>query len=104
MPVEIKGQQLRFRIRNPKIFGEETFRTYDIRGDGKLQRVAGQLKSTGEWRTQAWHINMKDYYTLNEIKSEITGLHKRQSISDEQAMKAYKQVTKWWEKNYKKGD
>jgi hypothetical protein len=43
----------RWRIREPSDFKYGTFRTQDIGKKGFSKRVAGMLKSTGEWDTQA---------------------------------------------------
>jgi hypothetical protein len=57
MPVELKGQQIRIRIRSPKQFTK--FRTQDVGSPGKLQRIVGYSKKTG-WITQSWRLNLKD--------------------------------------------
>jgi len=51
MPLEIKGKYIRQRIRPPSAFRKGSFRTQRI---GKHLRIAGRLKSTGHWATQAF--------------------------------------------------
>lgn len=58
MVVEIKGQQLRIRVRDPKLFLK--FRTQDVGKKGGLMRLAGYRKGIG-WITQAWRMNLNDF-------------------------------------------
>jgi hypothetical protein len=51
---------IRVRVRDPKDFIPGSFRTHDIGRKGHSKRIAGRLKSTGEWETQAWLISRKD--------------------------------------------
>ena len=47
----------RHRIRDPNDFIEGSFRTHDIGKRGFSKRIAGRLKSTGEWATQSLLIS-----------------------------------------------
>ncbi len=87
MTVEIKGQQLRIRIKNPRRYN--IFRIHDVGIRGRLQRVAGWSKKTG-WQTQAWRLNMKDYRDVDEIIAEIKSLNLRRDIEKRAIDKAVK--------------
>jgi len=52
---------VRYRIKDPKLFRKGSFRTHDIGRVGHSKRIAGILKSTGEWETQAILISREDY-------------------------------------------
>ena len=71
MVVELKGQQIRIRVRSPRMFSK--FRVHDVGRKGRLQRLAGYSKRTG-WMTQAWRINTRDYRTLATLKKTIRSL------------------------------
>lgn len=51
----------RYRIENPNKFIKSSLRTHDIGRKGHSKRIAGRLKSTGEWKTQAILIAKSDY-------------------------------------------
>jgi hypothetical protein len=83
MPIEIIGQQLRIRIKDPKQFIH--FATKDVGESGKLQLELGENKKH-EWILQAYKINLNDYYSkeeaINEVrKLKISSFHKRKSIA-----------------------
>jgi hypothetical protein len=69
MPVEIKGQQLRIRVNNPKKYSE--ILTDDVGESGKLQRIAGRLKNSNKWETQSWRLNLKDYKDSADVKEDV---------------------------------
>jgi hypothetical protein len=71
MVVEIKGQQLRIRVLNPKRFGK--FRTQDVGVKGRLMRIAAFSKRTG-WKTQAYRLNLKDYRGVRDVTRQIRKL------------------------------
>lgn len=71
MSVEIKGRQLRIRVRQPKGFSK--YRTQDVGSKGKLMRLAAYSKKTG-WVTQAWRINLKDFNSIDKIMKTISSL------------------------------
>jgi hypothetical protein len=74
MPSEIKGNQLRIRIENPKLFKKETFRTHDVGRKGRLQRVAAVKRRTGKYATQSWRLNLKDYPSKKAAVKDIRSL------------------------------
>lgn len=51
----------RYRIRDPKRFKKSSFRAHDIGRKGHSKRIAGKLKKTGKWATQAILVTRKDY-------------------------------------------
>lgn len=50
----------RYRVKSPSSFEPGSFRTQHIGSHG-AERVAGRLKSTGEWATEAILIPKKEY-------------------------------------------
>ena len=96
MPADIVGQQLRFRVMEPDKFERSTFRTQDVGTPGKLQRIAGKLKSNHEWATQAWRLNLADYKSLGEIHGTIGELYAAHQISEHQVEEGTHKVDKWW--------
>jgi len=83
MPVELKGQQIRIRVLNPKKFSK--FRTQDVGSKGRLQRIAAYSKKTG-WKTQAWRLNIKDYRGLKDITRTIRRLRISNSLKKKAIM------------------
>lgn len=71
MVVELKGQQIRIRMKSPKKF--TAFRTHDLGRKGRLQRIAGRTHK-GKWETQAWRINLKDYENYKDVSRDISSL------------------------------
>ncbi|MEM4449339.1 MAG: hypothetical protein QXQ33_00745 [Nitrososphaerota archaeon] len=67
MPVEIKGQQLRIRVKSP--IKNAIFRTHDVGRRGRLQRIA--MFHNGKWETQAWRLNLSHYQNLNDVKKDL---------------------------------
>ena len=51
----------RYRIKSPSLFIKSSFRTQDIGKPDHSLRIAGRLKKTGNWATQAVLISRKDY-------------------------------------------
>jgi len=95
MPIEIRGQQLRIRVKNPKLFIKSSFRTDDVGVRGRLQRIAGQLKSNREWETQSWRLNLSNYEKFNDIVKDIAGLR----IPEAEKFRAVDLARKWWRAN-----
>jgi len=104
MPVEIKGQQLRIRIRSPNMF--KTFYypklkkkvkllTHDVGEKGKLQFIRGKLKSTGKWANQAVRLNLSDYDSLSEIVSDLNV----KEVNKTKRNEAEKLAASWWWKH-----
>jgi hypothetical protein len=72
MPVELSGQQIQIRIREPELFSE--IKTADPGEEGRLQLIVGKLKKSGNWTLQAYRINLNDYSNVNEVINEIKKL------------------------------
>lgn len=70
MPVEMKGNQLRIRVRDPRLF--TMFRTDDVGGKGKLSRIAGHNDSG--WTTQSWRLNLSDYDDYSQFYTDLFGI------------------------------
>lgn len=66
--VEIKGQQLRIRIKSPK--GAIDWGTHDIGRTGHLQRLAARYPKKG-WLTQSYRLNLKDFKNFDDAENEI---------------------------------
>ena len=92
IPVEIVGQQLRIRLKSPKLF--KKFRIHDVGKKGYLQRVAGYRK--GRWETQGWRLNLSHYKNLNEVFKELEQLRLPSRLKN----KAKELVFKWWHWGY----
>jgi len=91
MVVEIKGNQIRIRILNPRRFSK--FRTQDVGSKGRLQRIAAFSKKTG-WKTQAWRLNLKDYRGLKDITRTIRRLRIKLSLKKRAIILAKKAMIK----------
>ena len=50
----------RHRIKSPSLFKKGSFRTHDIGMKGGSKRIAGVLKSSNKWATQAVLISRKE--------------------------------------------
>jgi len=59
--VHFTEEYARLRIKEPKLFKKTSFRTHDIGRRGHTKRIAGRLKSTGKWETQAMLIPREEY-------------------------------------------
>lgn len=80
MVLEQIGNQMRLRVKNPDLFIEDSFRTQNVGIKGRLQRVAGRLKSSGEWETQSWRFNIKDYKSKSSLMKHIREVAMREGI------------------------
>jgi hypothetical protein len=58
----------RYRIRDPGDFIPGSFRTQDIGRKGHTKRIAGRLKRSGKWATQAILIDINDYMAGMRLK------------------------------------
>lgn len=92
MPAEISGNQIRIRMKDPELFSE--WGTDDVGSPGKIQRVAGKNKRTGNWETQSWRINLNDYSNVNEVISEIKKLKEINGSQKYEAIKLAKEYFK----------
>jgi hypothetical protein len=68
MKIHKTKRYVRYRIRDPKEFIKSSFRVHDIGRPGHSKRIAGRLKSTGEWATQAILISKEDYEKGYRVK------------------------------------
>jgi hypothetical protein len=59
--VHLTKEYARYRVRNPKRFIAGSLRTQDIGRTGHSKRIAGRLRTTGKFATQAILIAKKDY-------------------------------------------
>ena len=60
---------VRYRVRDPRMFKEDSFRTLDIGESGKHKLIRGQLKSNNEYKTQSVIVEKKyDKKLWNETK------------------------------------
>ena len=88
MVVELKGQQIRIRIKSPKQFSK--LKTDDVGDGGKLQRIAGH--NNKGWQTQAWRVNLSDYNNFEEAKKDINSL----KISKSKKQSAIRKARDWF--------
>jgi hypothetical protein len=95
MSVEIKGQQIRIRVKNPKLFSK--FKVHNVGKKGRLQRVAAFSKKTG-WTTQGWRINLKGYKKLKSVAMQV----KRLRVPKPRKVKAVRLAMKYFKKRGKK--
>jgi len=68
MKIHKTKKYVRYRIRSPKLFVKSSFRTDDIGRPGHSKRIAGILKKTGKWATQAILISKEDYKKGYRVK------------------------------------
>ena len=61
---------VRYRVRSPSLFKRTIFRTQDIGRKGHSKRIAGILKKTGTWATQAMLVTKKDYRNGVRVKKK----------------------------------
>jgi hypothetical protein len=57
---DVTEKYVRVRMRDPDKFIRGSIRTHDIGREGFSKRLAGKLKSTGEWATQSWLISREE--------------------------------------------
>jgi hypothetical protein len=60
MVIEVKGKYLRIRVKDPKLFVNNSFRTDDIGRKGHSMRITAINKQTGKWETQSWRLLVAD--------------------------------------------
>jgi len=58
----------RYRIMEPGLFKQGSFRTQDIGRRGHSKRITAIKKSTGKWETQAILISRGDYAKGTRVK------------------------------------
>ena len=59
--VHLTKNYARYRLVNPEKFVRGSLRTHDVGRKGHTKRIAGRLKTSGKWETQAILIARKDY-------------------------------------------
>src|SRR3990172_8321490 len=59
--VHLTENYARYRLREPNEFVKSSLRTHDIGRKGHAKRIAGKLKRSGKWETQAVLIARQDY-------------------------------------------
>jgi hypothetical protein len=96
MPVELKGQQLRIRVRNPKLFSK--FRILDVGKKGRLQMVIGKLKNKNKWVAQSWRLNLDTYRNWQDAESDLGPLYVKGDITYMQYANALNLIKKWFSK------
>jgi hypothetical protein len=99
MPVEVVGQQLRIRVRAPSDFQKGSFRTQKLGVHGRLDRIAGMRKGSGEWETQSWRLNLSNYGNLAQVHDDLKALYHTHNITENQLEEAEKEALAWWRKN-----
>lgn len=95
---ELIGQQLRLRVRSPTQFRPDTLRTQNL-GRGRLQRIAGQNKNTGEWATQSWRLNLSTYTSPHDAYTELNDLYRQHMITEPQLHEGRSIITHYWDKH-----
>lgn len=58
MPIEVKGNHLRVRVKKPTASAK--YRTHDVGSPGHTQRIAIYNPRTKRWSTQSWIFPIKD--------------------------------------------
>ena len=91
---EVKGQQLRIRMLNPKRF--TTFKTKDVGEKGKLQLLLGHSKKEG-WKTQSYRLNLSDYKSFDSFKRDLMKI----KISPQKREQSLRQALKYYNKRSK---
>lgn len=92
---EIKGQQLRIRVKNP-VKGAK-FGTQDVGKKGRLQRVA--QKTAKGWETQSFRLNLSDYENIEDVKKELGGI---KGLLPQKKSQALKEAKKYFNIDYRK--
>jgi hypothetical protein len=98
IPVEIKGQQLRIRVKSPKKFSK--FRILDVGKRGRLQAVLGKLKGYDKWDVQSWRLNLSTYDNYEDALDDLTKLLSKYEITEKQYVKANKIIIRWFDKKH----
>lgn len=67
--VHLTKNYARYRLIDPGKFVPGSLRTHDIGRKGHTKRIAGRLRSTGKWATQAILIAREDYRKGMRLKN-----------------------------------
>lgn len=92
---ELKGQQIRIRINNPRKFTK--FRTQDVGKNGRLQRIGGYSRKTG-WLTQSWRLNLSTYSESGDALRDLDGLYGKRNITVKQWKEANHLILRYFRK------
>jgi hypothetical protein len=92
MPVELTKRYLRVRVREPSSFAYGSIRTNDTGRPGHDKRLAGILKKSGKWATQAWLIDRaglrkKDPKTVALLRKVSKNLSDRRKLELRRALR-----------------
>jgi hypothetical protein len=93
MVIELRGNQIRIRVKDPA--GATDFGTQDVGMRGRLQRVAALYPGKG-WRTQAWRLNLRDYASYSEVVNELKKLRAKKQITKTEYNKASILAFRWF--------
>jgi hypothetical protein len=79
MPIDITDQYVRVRVKEPRLFHAESFRTQDFGRKGWSKRIGGILKEGNRWETQSYLVSRhglerKDKRTI-ELLRQIEQKH-----------------------------
>jgi hypothetical protein len=77
------SRYLRIRVRKPTDFKPGSFRTQDIGRKGHSKRIAGRLKGSRKYATQAFLVNKKDVGSMptRRLIKTVRRLYPRATIS-----------------------
>jgi len=67
----IEGNLARYRIRDSRMFDENSFRTLDIGEPGKHKLIRGRLKRNRKWKTQSVTVERSRDRELRKETNEI---------------------------------
>lgn len=86
-PAEVRGQQLRIRVLEPR--KNARYRTHDVGKRGRL------MLTLMDGEVQSYRINLKDYPTRDMALFEVSNLN----ISREQKAEAVRLINNYWGRN-----
>lgn len=67
----LEGNNFRYRIRNPRLFKKNSFRTLDIGDEGKHRLIRARLKNNNEFKTQSVIVEKEFDKELKKETNEI---------------------------------
>ncbi|MCJ7572350.1 MAG: hypothetical protein MUO82_10840 [Candidatus Thermoplasmatota archaeon] len=71
--VHLTKRYARYRIKNPKSFKNGSLKIQALGKRGITKRIAGRLKTTNKWSTQAILITRDDYKKGKRVRIDIYG-------------------------------
>lgn len=97
---EIKGNSLRFRIKDSDKFTPDSFKTIDVGKPGRLQLIMGMdSKNPNKFEIQSIRMNLTQYSSLDLIYTEIDMLIMRNHISKRDGIRGKRLSAQWYKKN-----